>query len=108
MSHHEWLAVHHGDLPFIVSFPHTGTEIPADIEAGLASPWLARKDADYWVDVLYDFAPATASWCSGMRTPSARVCRDCSKAYCRSSISALTAAHPARRGSPKPSRSAAT
>lgn len=56
MSHHEWLAVHHGDLPFIVSFPHTGTEIPADIEAGLASQWLARKDADYWVDVLYDFA----------------------------------------------------
>lgn len=56
MSHHEWLAVHHGELPFIVSFPHTGTEIPADIEAGLASPWLARKDADYWVDVLYDFA----------------------------------------------------
>ena len=22
----------------------------------LVSPWLARKDADYWVDVLYDFA----------------------------------------------------
>lgn len=56
MSTHEWLAVHHGELPFIVSFPHTGTEIPADIEAGLASAWLARKDTDYWVDVLYDFA----------------------------------------------------
>jgi formiminoglutamase len=56
MTNHEWLAVHHGDLPFIVSFPHTGTEIPPDIEEQLASPWLARKDADYWVDVLYDFA----------------------------------------------------
>ena len=56
MSSHEWLAVHHGDAPLIVSFPHTGTEIPADIEAQLASAWLARKDADYWVDVLYDFA----------------------------------------------------
>ena len=56
MSQHEWLAVHHGDVPFIVSFPHTGTEIPADIEEQLASPWLARKDADWWVDVLYDFA----------------------------------------------------
>ncbi|HEU4779317.1 MAG TPA: N-formylglutamate deformylase [Steroidobacteraceae bacterium] len=55
-AHHEWLAVHHGDVPLIVSFPHTGTEIPADIEARLVSPWLARKDADYWVDVLYDFA----------------------------------------------------
>ena len=53
---HEWLALHHGDAPLLVSFPHTGTEIPADIEANLVSPWLARKDADYWVDVLYDFA----------------------------------------------------
>jgi formiminoglutamase len=52
----EWLAVHHGDAPLIVSFPHSGTEIPPDIESRLVSPWLARKDADYWVDVLYDFA----------------------------------------------------
>ena len=55
-TRHEWLALHHGDAPLLVSFPHTGTEIPAAIEANLVSPWLARKDADYWVDVLYDFA----------------------------------------------------
>ena len=55
-SQHEWLAVHHGDLPLVVSFPHTGTEIPPEIEDTLVSPWLARKDADFWVDVLYDFA----------------------------------------------------
>jgi len=54
--HHEWLALHHGDAPLVVSFPHTGTEIPASIETNLTSPWLARKDADFWVDVLYDFA----------------------------------------------------
>jgi N-formylglutamate deformylase len=53
---HEWLAVHRGDLPLVVSFPHTGTEIPAELEDALVSPWRARKDADYWVDVLYDFA----------------------------------------------------
>jgi formiminoglutamase len=53
---HEWLAVHHGEAPLIVSFPHTGTEFPPDIESQLVSPWLARKDADYWVDVLHDFA----------------------------------------------------
>lgn len=53
---HEWLAIHHGDAPLIVSFPHTGTEIPPDIDARLASGWLGRKDADHWVDVLYDFA----------------------------------------------------
>ena len=55
-AHHDWLALHHGNAPLVVSFPHTGIEIPPDIEATLASPWLARKDADYWVDVLYDFA----------------------------------------------------
>ena len=55
-KHHEWLALHHGDAPLVVSFPHTGTEIPAELETDLVSPWLARKDADYWVDVLYDFA----------------------------------------------------
>jgi formiminoglutamase len=36
--------------------PHTGVDIPPDIEAGLVSPWLARKDADWWVNLLYDFA----------------------------------------------------
>ncbi len=61
MSTHEWLAVHHGDAPLVVSFPHTGTEIPADIESQLASPWRARRDADYWVDVLYDFAHSTGA-----------------------------------------------
>lgn len=58
MTSHEWLAVHHGVAPLIVSFPHTGTEIPAALEPRLASLWLARKDADHWVDVLYDFAHA--------------------------------------------------
>jgi formiminoglutamase len=51
-----WLTVHRGDAPLILSVPHTGTEIPPDIEARLVSPWLGRKDADWWVDRLYDFA----------------------------------------------------
>lgn len=51
-----WLEVHRGELPLIVSFPHTGTEIPAPIEGRIASQWLARKDADWWVHRLYDFA----------------------------------------------------
>jgi formiminoglutamase len=50
-----WLQVDRGEAPLIVSFPHTGTDIPADIEAKLVSPWLARKDADWWVHLLYDF-----------------------------------------------------
>lgn len=55
-AQHDWLAVHHGEAPLIVSFPHTGIEIPAGIEADLVSLWRARKDADHWIDVLYDFA----------------------------------------------------
>ena len=51
-----FLSLHRGDAPLIVSIPHTGTDIPADIEATLISPWLARKDADWWVERLYDFA----------------------------------------------------
>jgi N-formylglutamate deformylase len=51
-----WLTVTRGDVPLVVSLPHTGTTIPADIESRLASPWLARKDADWHVDHLYGFA----------------------------------------------------
>lgn len=52
----EWLEVHRGAAPLVVSFPHTGTLIPLEIEKRLASPWLARKDADWWIDRLYGFA----------------------------------------------------
>ena len=52
----DWLTVEHREAPLIVSFPHTGTDIPADIEARCVSPWLARKDADWWIDQLYAFA----------------------------------------------------
>src|SRR5665213_1118720 len=55
-GHHDWLKISQGDAPLIVSIPHAGTHIPADIESELVSPWLARKDADWWVDRLYDFA----------------------------------------------------
>jgi N-formylglutamate deformylase len=51
-----WLEVHRGDAPLIVSFPHTGVELPADVADEFVSPWLARKDADWWIDRLYDFA----------------------------------------------------
>jgi formiminoglutamase len=52
----DWLSVTRGNAPLIVSLPHTGTEIPAEYERGLVSPWLARKDADWWIEQLYDFA----------------------------------------------------
>jgi N-formylglutamate deformylase len=52
----DWLTVVRGEAPLVVSLPHTGTEIPAAYERGLVSPWLARKDADWWIERLYDFA----------------------------------------------------
>lgn len=52
-----WLQITRGGAPLVVSMPHTGTEIPADLEPRLVSPWLARKDTDWWIERLYDFAP---------------------------------------------------
>ena len=52
----DWLHVTRGDAPLIVSVPHAGTHIPADIVPHLRSSWLAKRDADWWVDRLYDFA----------------------------------------------------
>jgi len=52
----DWLEVHRGNAPLLVSFPHTGTDLPSDLEGKFVSPWQARRDADWWVDRLYDFA----------------------------------------------------
>ena len=56
MSAPDLIELKRGDAPLLVSMPHTGTDIPREIEAELVSPWLARKDTDWWIDRLYDFA----------------------------------------------------
>ena len=53
---HDWLIVEHGDAPLVLSIPHAGTRLTGAIESRLVSPWLARKDADWYVDRLYSFA----------------------------------------------------
>lgn len=50
-----WLTVTQGTAPLLISLPHTGIDL-ADIEPAVVSPWLARKDCDWWIDRLYDFA----------------------------------------------------
>jgi formiminoglutamase len=52
----DWLEVRRGDAPLLVSLPHTGTEIPDRYERRLVSPWRSRKDTDWWIEQLYDFA----------------------------------------------------
>ena len=51
----DWLEIHSGHAPLLVAFPHTGIDL-ADLEGEFRSPWLARRDADWWVDRLYGFA----------------------------------------------------
>lgn len=55
MSAPSWLTVTRGEGPLLVSIPHTGTDL-AGLDARLVSPWLARKDADWHIEKLYDFA----------------------------------------------------
>ena len=52
-----WLELKRGTSPLIVSIPHTGLDL-CGLEPRLASDWLARKDADWWIEQLYDFAPS--------------------------------------------------
>ena len=69
-----FLEIHRGEAPLVVSMPHTGTEIPAGIESRLASPWLGRKDADWWVHKLYDFVPGLGA--TSLRTTISRTVID--------------------------------
>ncbi|HEY4366722.1 MAG TPA: N-formylglutamate deformylase [Steroidobacteraceae bacterium] len=50
-----WLNVVRGDAPLLLSIPHTGLDL-CGLVPRLVSPWLARKDADWWIEMLYDFA----------------------------------------------------
>jgi len=52
----DWLELHRGPSPLVVSLPHTGIDIPPELAPCYLSLWAARRDADWWVDRLYDFA----------------------------------------------------
>ncbi|MER9326898.1 N-formylglutamate deformylase [Mesorhizobium sp. M0488] len=55
MTAPSWLTVTQGTAPLLVSIPHTGIDL-AGLESRLVSPWLGRRDCDWWIDKLYDFA----------------------------------------------------
>ena len=67
----DWLTVHRGEAPLIVSFPHTGSDFPPQLTDRYASPWLAQRDTDWWVHHLYDFA-AEALGATTVRTSISR------------------------------------
>jgi formiminoglutamase len=52
----DWLEISQGTAPLVLSIPHAGTEIPESYQPALRSLWLARKDADWWLPQLYEFA----------------------------------------------------
>jgi formiminoglutamase len=72
-----WLEIHRGDAPLVVAFPHTGTELPPELADAFVSPWLARKDADWWVDRLYAFARDLGA--TTVRTRLSRSVIDCNR-----------------------------
>ena len=50
----DWLEVQRGDAPLVVAFPHGGTAL-GGVEDRFVTPWLARRDADWWIGELYAF-----------------------------------------------------
>jgi N-formylglutamate deformylase len=51
----DFIEVRRGNAPLVVAFPHTGTDL-AGHDAAFVSPWLARRDTDWFIDRLYGFA----------------------------------------------------
>ena len=50
--------LHCGSSPLLVSMPHIGTEIPADLRDDFVPRALAVEDADWHLDRLYNFLPS--------------------------------------------------
>jgi formiminoglutamase len=50
----DWVIIERREAPLILSIPHAGTDL-LGFEPAFADPWLARKDADWRLDALYDF-----------------------------------------------------
>lgn len=53
----EWLAIRRGNAPLLLSMPHSGVDL-REFESSFVTPWLAQRDADWWLEQLYDFGTA--------------------------------------------------
>ena len=47
--------LHPGRVPLLVSMPHIGTHIPEELRAGFVPRALDTEDADWHLDLLYNF-----------------------------------------------------
>lgn len=79
-----WRECRRDDAPLLLSLPHTGTDIPADLADCLVSPWLARKDTDWHVERLADFAAALGA--TILRTRLSRTVVDVNRHPCGASL----------------------
>lgn len=48
--------LHQGSVPLLISMPHNGSNIPADIASDMTEAGLSSRDTDWYKDKLYEFA----------------------------------------------------
>ncbi|ABM60391.1 N-formylglutamate deformylase [Verminephrobacter eiseniae] len=48
--------LHRGRIPLLISIPHRGTELPAEVRSGLSDVGLMLRDTDWHLETLYGFA----------------------------------------------------
>lgn len=58
---------HQGRIPLLISIPHLGTEIPADIAQDMTDAAHAVADTDWHLDRLYSFAKSAGASILGAR-----------------------------------------
>ena len=51
-------SLHRGSKPLLISMPHNGVEIPDDLARAMTKEAMQVPDTDWFLDKLYDFAPA--------------------------------------------------
>ncbi|MEM7226400.1 MAG: N-formylglutamate deformylase [Pseudomonadota bacterium] len=54
----DFLDIHEGDSPLVLSMPHAGRELSPGLETRLTEAGRGLGDTDWWIERLYDFGPA--------------------------------------------------